>query len=270
MFASAFRVSALFFTIAAPLSGLSEPHLVSAPVTLLDQDPAPPTVQPTQKAPAPTPHPISRSPLRMALPRRVYLCADGARVVILFETSAARLTLNDRIFNMKLVESASTTKYAAGSVVWTSSGEDGFLADNTDPANPKMLAEKCHMTSSFPVAAPAPNAITGTVSYRQHVSLPPDAVVVIHLQDVYLQDAPSPFLAEFKTTVGQRHVPIPFALKFDPGKIDPNHPYVVEASILVHEQLRFTNDTSYPVLTKGNPTNIDMILVPVEAPGAKP
>jgi uncharacterized lipoprotein YbaY len=237
----------------------------------IDQEPATQPSQPVQQPPAPPPHPISRSPLRMALPRREYLCEGGARVVILFETSAARLTLNDRNFNMKLVESASTTKYAEGSVVWSSTGEAGFLADNTDPANPKMLAEKCHMTSSFPVVAPATNAITGTVSYRQHVSLPPEAVVVIHLQDVYLQDAPSPFLAEFKTTVGQRHVRIPFTLKFDPSKIDPNHPYVVEASILVHDHLRFTNDTAYAVLTKGNPTNIDMILVPVEVSrGAKP
>jgi putative lipoprotein len=271
MFESAFRVSALFLAIAASMSGHSEASLAGAPNTLLDQDPAPPTAQPTKKTPAPTPHPISRSPLRMALPRREYLCADGARVVILFETSAARLTLNDRIFNMKLVESASTTKYSEGSVVWSSTGEDGFLVDNTDPANPKTLAEKCHMTSAFPAVAPATNAITGTVSYRQHVSLPPDAVVVIHLQDVYLQDAPAPFLAEFKTTVGQRHVPIPFTLKFDAAKIDPNHPYVVEASILVHEHLRFTNDTAYPVLTKGNPTNIDMILVTVKATAsAKP
>ncbi len=271
MFAPAFRVSVLLFAIAASLPGSSEPHFVSAQFTLLDQDPAPPTAQPTQRLPAPAPHPLSRSPLRMALPRRTYLCDGGARIVILFETTAARLTLNDRIFNMKLVQSADTTKYAEGSVVWSSTGEDGFLADNSDPANPRMLAEKCHMTSSFPLAAPATNAITGTVSYRQHVSLPPDAVVVIHLQDVYLQDAPSPFLAEFKTTVGQQKVPIPFNLKYDPAKIDPHHSYVVEASILVHERFRFTNDTSYPVLTKGNPTNIDMILVPVESPtGAKP
>ena len=271
MFESAFRVSALLLTLAASLSGRSELHLVITAVTLFDQEPAPPTAQPAQKTQAPTPHPISRSPLHMALPRREYLCDGGARVVILFETTAARLTLNDKIYNMKLVESASTTKYAEGSVVWSSTGEDGFLADNADPANPKMLAEKCHMTSSFPVVAAATSAITGTVTYRQHVNLPQDAVVVIHLQDVFLQDAPSPFLAEFKTTVGQRHVPIPFTMKFDPAKIDPNHPYVVEASILVHDHLRFTNDTAYPVLTKGNPTKIDMILVPVGAPsGAKP
>ena len=231
----------------------------------MHQEPATAPPQPLQQPPAPPPHPISRSPLRMALPRREYRCEGGARVVILFETTAARVMLNDRIFNMKLVESAATTKYAEGSVVWSSTGEEGFLADNSDPANPKMLADKCHMTSSFPAVAPTISSITGTVSYRQHVNLPRDAVVVVHLQDVFLRDAPSPFLAEYKTTVGKRHVPIPFTLKFDRAKIDPNHPYVVEASILVHDHLRFTNDTAYPVLTKGNPSKVDMILVTVEA-----
>lgn len=212
----------------------------------------------------------------MALPRREYRCEGGARIVILFETTAARLTLNDRIFNMKLVESASTTKYAEGAVVWSSTGDEGFLADNSDPANPKMLADKCHMTSSFPLVAPTISSITGTVSYREHVNLPRGAVVVVHLQDDFLirsvaQDAPLPFLAEYKTTLGKRHVPIPFTLKFDPTKIDPNHPYVVQASILVHNHIRFTNDTAYPVLTKGSPTSVDMILAPVDAPsGAKP
>jgi hypothetical protein len=43
MFEPAFRISALFLAIAASLSGSSEPHLVSAQVILLDQDPASPT-----------------------------------------------------------------------------------------------------------------------------------------------------------------------------------------------------------------------------------
>jgi putative lipoprotein len=113
--------------------------------------------------------------------------------------------------------------------------------------------------------------VTGTVTYRQRIALPSSAVVIVHLQDVYLPDAPSPFLAEYKTTLGGRQVPIPFTLKFDPTKIDPKHPYAVEASILVHGKLRFTNDTAYLVLTQGHPAKIEMILVPVDAPApAKP
>src|SRR5271163_1224742 len=82
--------------------------------------------QALQQVPAPPPHPISRSPLRFALPRREYLCAGGARIAILVETNAIRLTLNGHIYNMKQIELASSAKYAEGPVVWSSTGEDGF------------------------------------------------------------------------------------------------------------------------------------------------
>jgi uncharacterized lipoprotein YbaY len=57
-------------------------------------------------------------------------------------------------------------------------------------------------------------------------------------------------------------------LKFDPAKIDPKHPYVVKASILVHDQLRFTNETAYFVLTQGHSAKVAIILVPMDAPAA--
>ncbi len=261
------RCLALVFAMAASTPIHSQDSIVGTRQALREQEPTPPA-QPAQKNAAPNPYPLSRSPLRMALPRREYHCAGGVRIVILFETTAARLTLNDHIYNMKLVQSADTTKYAEGSVVWSSTGEEGFLTDNADGANPKMLAADCHLFSSFPVPAPHMGSITGTVAYRQKLVLPSDAVVVIHLQDVFLPEAPSPFLAEYKATVGSQHGPIPFTLKFDPSKIDPNHPYVLEASILVGDQLRFTTDTAYPVLTQGHSAKVDMILVPVQTPRA--
>jgi uncharacterized lipoprotein YbaY len=88
---------------------------------------------------------------------------------------------------------------------------------------------------------------------------------------VFLPEAPSPSLAESKTTPGRRQVPIRFTLKLDPAEIDPKHPYVVDARILVHDQLRFTNGTAYLVLTRGHLAKVDMILVKVDAPaGTKP
>jgi putative lipoprotein len=187
---------------------------------------------------------------------------------MLIETNAARLTLNDHMYNTKQVETASGTKYAEGSVVWSSVGEDGFLEDNRVAPKPEMLATNSHLQNVYPPVAPTAGRITGTVSFAQRVALPPDAVVLVHLQDVFRPDAPSPFLAEYKTTLGGRQVPIPFTLKFDPAKIDPKHPYVVEASILVHGRLRFTNDTAYLVLTQGHPAKIAMLLVAVDAPAA--
>jgi putative lipoprotein len=268
MFMPVIRLSAIFITIAASASVIEQAPSSVTQHSAADQVPSAPPSPSTQQSPAPTAHPISRSPLHFALPRRAYLCDGGARIVMLIETNAARLTLNDHIYNMKQVETASGTKYAEGSVVWSSDGDDGFLEDHTVAGKPQMLATNCHLQNIYPPVAPAAGRITGTVSFPQRVALPPDAVVLVQLQDVFLPDAPSPFLAEYKTTVGGRQVPIPFTLKFDPAKIDPKHPYVVEASILVHDQLRFTNDTAYLVLTQGHPAKIDMLLIAVDAPAA--
>ena len=271
MFMRAFRLSAIVIATAGSVS-LTLPHpSLGAQQSSSEQAPAAPPSQPAQQTPAPPPHPISRSPMRFALPRREYLCAGGARIVILLETKAARLTLNGHIYNMKQVETVSGTKYVEGSVVWSSDGDDGFLENDTVAGKPQMLATNCRLQSIYPPVAPTAGKITGTISFPRRVPLPPDAVVLVQLQDVFLPDAPSPFLAESKTTLGGRQVPIPFILKFDPAKIDPKHPYAVEASILVHNQLRFTNDTAYLVLTQGHPAKVDMILVEVDAPrGTKP
>jgi uncharacterized lipoprotein YbaY len=254
MFMPVIRLSAIFITMVASASVIEQA-----------------TSSVTQQSPAPTPPPTSRSPLRLALPRRAYLCDGGASIVMIMETNAARLTLNDHIYNMKQVETVSGTKYVEGSVVWSSDGDDGFLENDTVAGKPQMLATNCRLQSIYPPVAPAAGKITGTISFPRRVPLPPDAVVLVQLQDVFLPDAPSPFLAESKTTLGGRQVPIPFILKFDPAKIDPKHPYAVEASILVDNHLRFTNDTAYLVLTQGHPAKIAMILVAVDASaGRKP
>ena len=169
MFMPAFRVAAVVIAIASLVSlSLLHPTL-SAQQSSPDQAPAASAPQPAQQTSAPPPHSSSRSSLRYALPRREYLCAGGARIVILLETKAARLTLNGHIYNMKQVEtdsgSGSDTKYAAGSVVWSSTGEDGFLVDNADASHPKMLAEECHLQSSYPPVAPAAGSINGTATF---------------------------------------------------------------------------------------------------------
>jgi putative lipoprotein len=261
------RLSAIFMTIAASASLMLQAPSSVAQQSAPDQVRSAPATPSRLQSPAPTPHPLSRSPLHFALPRRAYLSASCASIVMLIETNAARLTY-DYLYNTQQVETASGTKYAEGSVVWSSDGDDGFLEGRTVAHQPHMLATNGYLQNGHPPVAPAAGRITGTVSFPQRVALPPDAVVVVHLQDVFLPDAPSPFLAEYKTTLGGRQVPIPFTLKFDPAKIDPKHPYVVEASILVHGRLRFTNDTAYLVLTGGHAAKIDMLLVAVDAPTA--
>lgn len=101
-----------------------------------------------------------------------------------------------------------------------------------------------------------PAALTGTVTYRERIALPPDAVVTVRLLDVSLADAPSVTLAEQAIRAEGRNVPIPYTLAYDPGRVDARHRYVVRAEIRDGAgALRWTTDTAIPVLTDGAPSD---------------
>jgi uncharacterized lipoprotein YbaY len=204
------------------------------------QSASPGTAQSTPQASTPPPGRVSKSTLRLALPRREYLCAAGARVVILIETNEARLTLNSHIYNMKKVEADSGTKYAQGSVVWSSTGDDGFLADNTDPTHPKMLADECHLQSSYPAVASIAGSLKGTATFGQQPTLPADAVLIVQLRDLtHDADDPAAVLAEERVPLKGRKSPVSFALTYDPTKITAAVPFGVSASITGHDKLLF-------------------------------
>jgi putative lipoprotein len=110
--------------------------------------------------------------------------------------------------------------------------------------------------------------VTGTVAYRERIALPADAVVEIRLSDVSRQDVASPVIAETTVRPAGRQVPIPFELRYDAGKIDPNRTYAVRATISSAGRMMFTTATAYPVITRGNPTQINLMLQRVvAAPG---
>jgi uncharacterized lipoprotein YbaY len=265
MFMPAIRATAVFLAIAASVS-LSLPHpSIRGQQSSPDQAPAAAAPQPAQQTPAPLPHSSSRSSLRFALPRREYLCAGGARIVILLETKAARLTLNGHIYNMKQVEtdsgSASDSKYAAGMVVWSSTGEDGFLVDNADASHPKMLAEQCHLQSSYPPAAPTAGSINGTATFGTAPPLPADAVLIVQLRDTsHDSDDPAAVVAEERISIGGRAAPISFALKFDPSKATSKIPFVVSASITGHGKLLFVLVKAATIPDIANPARVHLAL----------
>jgi len=117
-------------------------------------------------------------------------------------------------------------------------------------------------------AAAVPGSLSGTVGYAVRMALPPSAIIEVKLQDVSRTDVSATVIGEEKITVGERQVPVPFELKFDPAKIDPQHAYSVSARILVDGQLRFISDRAYPVLTQGNPVRVELLLKPVSPPSA--
>lgn len=191
-----------------------------------------------------------------------YNCDEGKKVLVFLRERNARVMFAGKSYAMKQVQAASGMKYSDGALVWWSKGEEGFLEDETSAARPVRLADNCKLEKkpSMPEAA----VISGTVTYRERIAMPENAVLTMQLQDVSQTDAPAKVIAEQKFTFAGHQVPLPFELHYDPAKIDSKHAYALSARIEVNGQLMFANTTAYRVITQGNPTKADLLLQMVE------
>lgn len=107
------------------------------------------------------------------------------------------------------------------------------------------------------------NTVTGTVTYRQRIALPPNATVEVTLADVSRADAAAIVIDRQTIVTKGKQVPIPFTLNYDPNTIIPNHNYAVSARILVDGQLRWVSTTRNSVITLGNPAQAEVWVSPV-------
>ena len=110
----------------------------------------------------------------------------------------------------------------------------------------------------------AKSEVTGTVTYRQRIALPEDAVLTVQIQDVSLADAPAQVIGE-QVIKKPGQVPIPYKVEYRYRDIDDSHIYAMQARIEDADgKLLFINDASFPVLTQGNPDeNVEIEVVPV-------
>lgn len=115
-------------------------------------------------------------------------------------------------------------------------------------------------------ANPAQGTVSGTITYRERMALPPDAAIDVKLQDVSLQDAPAKTIGESVFAPGGQQVPIPFQLSYNPADINPAHTYQLQANISVDGKMMFTSTTAYPVLTKGAPSQVAIMLQQAQQP----
>jgi putative lipoprotein len=106
--------------------------------------------------------------------------------------------------------------------------------------------------------------VTGKVTYLQRMALPSNALVEVALLDVTRQDAP-PMLIAAQTLPTPGQVPIAFKVNYDPAVIDPDRTYAIQARILAGGKLLLSNPAVYPVITRGNPSNVDVVVQPVPA-----
>ncbi len=104
--------------------------------------------------------------------------------------------------------------------------------------------------------------VTGTVTYRPRIALPPDAVITVQIQDVSLADVAAEIIGEQMIQADGQQVPFNYAVSYDPDEIQTNHRYSMSARIEDGEgMLLFASDTNIPVITEGTPTSAVEIVV---------
>jgi len=131
-----------------------------------------------------------------------------------------------------------------------------------------LLLSICTATSAGPTAT-----VRGEATYRERIAVPPGAQLEVVLQDVSRADAPTQAIGSVTLSdIGQP--PYRFEIPYLPEHIVASHRYSVRARLTHQGQLLFTTDRTYPVITAGNPTEVQLLLKrvgaqgPASAPGA--
>ena len=119
----------------------------------------------------------------------------------------------------------------------------------------------CSTPSVVPgIGGSASAQVTGTVTYRERIALPPDAIVKVQLVDVSRADASAIVLGEQLIDTAGKQVPFRFAIAYDPARIDERMTYAVQARIESGGRLLFISDQRYAVITRGAVKHVDMVL----------
>jgi len=100
--------------------------------------------------------------------------------------------------------------------------------------------------------------VTGSITYRERIALPPSAIAQVLLHDASASDALSAPIAVWQKEIGS--VPARFELPYDPARILDGRDYALSARILDGDRLLFVTDRLFAVLTHGNPDRVDMVL----------
>ncbi len=105
----------------------------------------------------------------------------------------------------------------------------------------------------------ATGRVTGSVSIRERIALPPGYVLRVELRDISRQDAPSEGISSVE--LRPRHQPpIRYSLRYDPRRINPAAIYSVSARILIDGRLAFISDRINAVITRGGSNRADILL----------
>ncbi len=112
---------------------------------------------------------------------------------------------------------------------------------------------------SVSASAAIAQSIQGTATYRERIALQPAAVFEAVLEDVTRAGAPVETIARTRMA-SPGNPPIAFTIAYDASKIAPDHRYFVRARIIVDDKPLFATDTATPVITRGSPLSVSLML----------
>lgn len=103
--------------------------------------------------------------------------------------------------------------------------------------------------------------VQGKLSYpRLSAVLGQEAIIYIALVDVSpRQDSSGDILARVAISRPTQS-PIFFKLQYNLAQINPKHTYVIQARITQQGKVIYANTSTYPVITRGNPSTVDIVL----------
>ena len=204
-----------------------------------------------------------------------YRCDDGSSIHVLFSTAAdgraqAMLNMGDTTLTLPQVPAASGALYRANDIRLHTKDDEAMFEDNQGKVR---HCKQGDIPPAKPASTTKPVAssfidISGSVSYLQRIALPPDAVLIVRIQDVSRADAPARILAEQRIELAGRQVPISFQTTVDRDLIGKRARVTATARIEQGGKLRFISDKSYPAIRNGQAVPVEMTLKQVTS--AKP
>lgn len=105
-------------------------------------------------------------------------------------------------------------------------------------------------------------AVSGTLTYRDRVAIPANAVVTVQIAEVPTAGRPGAVIAEQRFTTNGAQPPFRYSITYDPARIDNAKQYTVQANITVNGQPRYSSNAVNRVITGGAPvSNVNVVLV---------
>ncbi|MGW8249862.1 MAG: Gmad2 immunoglobulin-like domain-containing protein [Anaerolineales bacterium] len=106
-------------------------------------------------------------------------------------------------------------------------------------------------------------AVIGQVDSQPQVELPAGTIATITLADVSLADVPAVTIAE-QIIPDPQAFPFPYTVVYDPQDINPANSYAIGVRITdASGNLLFINTSAYQVITRDNPSRVDVMVEPV-------